>query len=1096
MSENPTPEDANRLLDYLLAMETEDSVYSLIKGGFPGFEISVPTSLLTASFEEFERILQRPRLDVERASAVINEAIQLFRRVGLPAHAELLGFQLETIRAIVEELSGASPEYDAAAQSMQESGEAILAPSVEEYSQKSVFAAFLKAREQFRGRSAASYQKLLSDLVAKAESPPSDELINAIVGAHMASTESSDHALARGIWIFKCYSSGDNVRAARHLSRLATVDCREDIDNELYRRTLGQLASHLYQAGHIDESIATYRRALNLPPNILEFRLGYAMLAYDFASLLRMVGRSGESYSVLADLSFHKSQFGVVSERQEVTVLSSRITTLKALVAEDIGRYDEACELFEHLEDAATLLNDTNLEFRARTGIANVMLHQGRIRSSIRAFQQVVDWASSDRRAMHLPSALNNLASAYYSVGRIKDARYEFEYAIQAQGAELNFSVAISLLGIGNCLLDEGDTEGAEAAFAVAGGLAARMGRWRDYTIRTLMNPRSIPGPLEQRVSMVEEVLESSEINDDAMLRLAANEAKANLLREAGRWTEVVKIYESLREQAVEAGSFTNVYRATIALAEAMQFSPTSSQHEIFLLLWDLRRQIESSEHTASKRLYDLLISVLTDDYEGWNLPDERSPIELAFDLHEEYKMRTLLSVPVEAPPERSASIPSSLLEQERILLSEQRKLIARAGDGGGKIERDLRRRARSVEKEISAVRTQIEFFSEGARKLWRTDISALHEVRESMRGEIASTLVSFFVGEEVTTAFTYVPTSDTLRVWRVKVGNAAILAAVQALRSAFNGDMDSYPIVGPIPRKRPWKRNLKALDGLAAQLLGFIDGVESKPHLIVAADGPLRGLPLHALRLNCGYVAESFAVTYVPSATAAVRCLASSDRRVNSSSIYCGGVGAVEDGDRASALERDHEVFESIGISLERHPWHKVDYREIDEALNCQSIVHLTCHGYFDPVDPMRSALLLARDGVRPSTSLSQQSFRQRHHHSLTVRRILGTETQADLITLRACSAGANDAVEGISSIAEAFLSSGARSVVASLWNVDQETSRQFLGDLYRYLLGSNEPRWMALWKCQQAMIHESADTWKTHPYHWAPLVLLGDWR
>jgi len=200
-----------------------------------------------------------------------------------------------------------------------------------------------------------------------------------------------------------------------------------------------------------------------------------------------------------------------------------------------------------------------------------------------------------------------------------------------------------------------------------------------------------------------------------------------------------------------------------------------------------------------------------------------------------------------------------------------------------------------------------------------------------------------------------------------------------------------------------------------------------------------------------------------------------------------------------AVARQRSNTImrFSSrLVIAVERHEWQTVDHGEIQAALNNRSIVHLTCHGHFDSVEPARSALLIASHGQRPSTSLSQQSVRERQQHSFSVRQILGVDTRADLITLRACSAGVNDTAEGVSSVAEALLSSGARSVVASLWNVDQETSRQFIGNLYQALLDSDEPRWMALWRTQQDMINEPVDGWKRHPYHWAPLALLGDWR
>jgi CHAT domain-containing protein len=64
-------------------------------------------------------------------------------------------------------------------------------------------------------------------------------------------------------------------------------------------------------------------------------------------------------------------------------------------------------------------------------------------------------------------------------------------------------------------------------------------------------------------------------------------------------------------------------------------------------------------------------------------------------------------------------------------------------------------------------------------------------------------------------------------------------------------------------------------------------------------------------------------------------------------------------------------------------------------------------------------------------------------------------------------------------------------------MWNVDQVSSRGLLGNFYSQLAGAGNlsSKWRALRAAQVAYIG-SRDENLSHPYHWGPFVLIGDWR
>jgi CHAT domain-containing protein len=95
------------------------------------------------------------------------------------------------------------------------------------------------------------------------------------------------------------------------------------------------------------------------------------------------------------------------------------------------------------------------------------------------------------------------------------------------------------------------------------------------------------------------------------------------------------------------------------------------------------------------------------------------------------------------------------------------------------------------------------------------------------------------------------------------------------------------------------------------------------------------------------------------------------------------------------------------------------------------------------------------------------------------------------------ACKAerNAGDEFEGFS---RTLLQSGNAAALVSLWNVDQESSQRFLTRFYQHWSKPAQPmeKWRALWMTQKEFLRDAGEPFLQHPYHWAPLVLIGDWR
>ena len=101
-------------------------------------------------------------------------------------------------------------------------------------------------------------------------------------------------------------------------------------------------------------------------------------------------------------------------------------------------------------------------------------------------------------------------------------------------------------------------------------------------------------------------------------------------------------------------------------------------------------------------------------------------------------------------------------------------------------------------------------------------------------------------------------------------------------------------------------------------------------------------------------------------------------------------------------------------------------------------------------------------------------------------------SDNPVELLVLSACStAEGNDlAPLGLSGVA---LTSGARSVLGSLWMVEDAATKNLMDNFYRELSSSETSKAEALRNAQLSVIKEKP---RLHPYFWAAFTLMGNWQ
>jgi len=143
--------------------------------------------------------------------------------------------------------------------------------------------------------------------------------------------------------------------------------------------------------------------------------------------------------------------------------------------------------------------------------------------------------------------------------------------------------------------------------------------------------------------------------------------------------------------------------------------------------------------------------------------------------------------------------------------------------------------------------------------------------------------------------------------------------------------------------------------------------------------------------------------------------------------------------------------------------------------------IIHLAAHGFADTQFPERSGLVL---GVDPNS----------HDDGLLqVREIIRLRFNADLVTLSACNTGVGklQGEEGVTNLVEAFLVSGAKAVVASLWSADDTYTLDLMERFYTHI-AEGQDKAAALRQAKLDLLAKYGR--QVPPYYWGAFVLLGD--
>ena len=245
---------------------------------------------------------------------------------------------------------------------------------------------------------------------------------------------------------------------------------------------------------------------------------------------------------------------------------------------------------------------------------------------------------------------------------------------------------------------------------------------------------------------------------------------------------------------------------------------------------------------------------------------------------------------------------------------------------------------------------------------------------------------------------------------------------------------------------------------------------------LVFIPDGPLRTIPMAALHDGHQFLIHRFAVAVTPGID--LTDLHPIDR----TGVRMLSLGLTESVQGFPALPHVQAEMEAVkavygGTSLIDAQF-RVPAVQTELHEQPYSMLHIATHGLVGK--DAKDSFILAYDDKITMDRLSQ-----------LIGMLQFRNTSLDLLTLSACETAVGDdrAALGLAGVA---VKAGARSALASLWLIDDETTAQLVTEFYTQLKDPAISKAVAL---QRAQLKISRDPLHDHPCYWAPFLLINNW-
>jgi CHAT domain-containing protein/Tfp pilus assembly protein PilF len=576
-----------------------------------------------------------------------------------------------------------------------------------------------------------------------------------------------------------------------------------------------------------------------------------------------------------------------------------------------------------------------------------------------------------------------------------------------------------------------------------------------------------------------------------------------------GKYEEAINSYQEAIELANKINARQILWEAYFGLGQCYEktneFSLAVMSYKSAIDIIDhIRSQIFLDTYKASfvrdkLKIYEFLISLLF--RMNRDNPSNCNTKEI-FHIVERAKARAFLESLGESTVDIGERLNPELKKRENELSSRISLTIQQLSrsDLSKKRRQELLGKLRHEEDEYISLISKMRVESPKIANLVSAEPCSVEQVQQHIDGKTA--LIEYFLGEKE--SFVFIVTKNEFGVYSLPYRSEvekSIRAYLKILSGSKKGEFK-----GTLAAKRIYRELLYPAEGNIP---------ESVERLVIVPDGILYSLPFETLILNTqdrllndNYLIAKYKISYAPSSSALLFLSENKVKRESPKSLIAFGNPSYmlknsSNGKKPKThVEILRELYLDQGFYFSPLPYTEREILEIssyfpedrkdiylkDEAreeifkeapIKDYQIIHFACHGFLAKEFPFRSALVLSLDD-----NSQEDGF-------LQVRELYNLRLNADLVVLSACQTGKGklERGEGILGLPRIFFYAGARSVILTLWRINDESTAKFMNLFYRYLSeGSDKAQALRLAKLD--MINSKF----SHPFYWAAFILNGD--
>jgi len=385
--------------------------------------------------------------------------------------------------------------------------------------------------------------------------------------------------------------------------------------------------------------------------------------------------------------------------------------------------------------------------------------------------------------------------------------------------------------------------------------------------------------------------------------------------------------------------------------------------------------------------------------------------------------------------------------------------------------------------------------------------------------------------------AFVLIPQKET----EVKLIEIADAEEIEKHVRAYLQEMNKIKTLGKIPDKAALDKAARAIYDIAIKPLEKY--IEGRKQLFISPDGNLNLIPFEALVTpDNKYLIEKHTINYIAAGRDIIRFtdtnIAKGDALIIADPDY--DMGLTERTQVAQAINTTQTLRGSVSrdasnLSFERLPDTKQEADAIEKVLkkkfnvkNYQNrkaieevmfstetpkILHLATHGYFLNDEELkgsketRGITIKLKEGFEirdEAINIENPMLRSgivfsgvnaslkagRDEGMVSAEKILGLNLKGtDLVVLSACETGVGDVKngEGVFGLKRAFILSGAKTLVMSLWSVPSAETTELMTEFYT-LISEGRSKSDALRQAKLNMMKK-----KSNPFYWGAFVMTG---